>query len=581
MEKKEALYIVFGAHTERVADYLKNQDYEVIGTDRTLDAAAIMATNLDEKPDAYLVLGSALVSGVVDAGINYGKALLDNLGKLRQAMPNSRIVLMLPEDAEPEVMQGIVYMGIYDIHKVKQISISQIPELLSQRKSYADYGISLPMPSKESNKSEIEIDDEEEKNAKRLPLKNLLDMIHNVINSLIARRKKHREVKNLTEEPCESKQQIIEKPRRVKEVKRQAGRKRVLCLGLESSQLARQGIEIVSDPEDAEIVLSDISSFYYATNDKELVVIGTGTVADFAITSSRPDAYVAKSIDDALVFISDTKRGEYEKGPRVEESTTKEPPVEVRPAEEPLDEEVTTIKPPVEEVTMKELPVEEEQAIETPVEKAGKEVNREKVVKRKKPNLTVLSSGRSGSGGHTISFNSALYVVCPSRPAVAGDMAAEISRKIDNCALVCAAPGSVGAISLGIPAKDLICNDWRVPRSEAPIKWNGILVWPVDPYKFLKINEPAHGLIENIKPKFPLVIVDCAGDLDIVSKASNRDGVIVLCDEADSTTSYWLQNYAGSNVFTGDVAGSTDVIVAENGFVLTKQATGKIPNVVN
>jgi hypothetical protein len=147
MEQKESLYVVFGGHTERVADYLKKQGYKIIGTDRTLDAAAIMATNLDEKPDAYLVLGSALVSGVVDVGINYGAALLENLNNLRQAVPDSRIVLILPETVDPEVIQGTIYMGIYDIHEVKQISISQIPELLSQRKSYADYGVkTLPVP---------------------------------------------------------------------------------------------------------------------------------------------------------------------------------------------------------------------------------------------------------------------------------------------------------------------------------------------------------------------------------------------------------------------------------------------------
>ena len=54
MEQKESLYVVFGRHTERVADYLKKQGYKIIGTDRTLDAAAIMATNLDEKPDLIL-----------------------------------------------------------------------------------------------------------------------------------------------------------------------------------------------------------------------------------------------------------------------------------------------------------------------------------------------------------------------------------------------------------------------------------------------------------------------------------------------------------------------------------------------
>jgi len=109
--EKESLYVVFGGHTERVADYLKKQGYKIIGTDRTLDAAAIMATNLDEKPDAYLVLGSALVSGVVDVGINYGAALLENLNKLRCAAPNSRIVLLVPETIDPEVVQRVIYMG--------------------------------------------------------------------------------------------------------------------------------------------------------------------------------------------------------------------------------------------------------------------------------------------------------------------------------------------------------------------------------------------------------------------------------------------------------------------------------------
>ena len=121
--------------------------------------------------------------------------------------------------------------------------------------------------------------------------------------------------------------------------------------------------------------------------------------------------------------------------------------------------------------------------------------------------------------------------------------------------------------------------DWRVPGSDAPVKWDGVLVWPVDPYKFLKINESPHGLIENIKPKFPLVVVDCAGELDIVSKASNKDGIIVLYDEGNSTTLYWLKNYAGNNVFSVDVSEAISIISAENGYVLTKQDKRKVSRV--
>jgi hypothetical protein len=547
MEQKESLYVVFGGHTERVADYLKKQGYKIIGTDRTLDAAAIMATNLDEKPDAYLVLGSALVSGVVDVGINYGAALLENLNNLRQAVPDSRIVLILPETVDPEVIQGTIYMGIYDIHEVKQISISQIPELLSQRKSYADYGVrTMPVPIKESSKAEIEIEDEEEKSKKTLPFKSLMELFHNFIGAIIVRREKKRKQKYLPsgdvqdkdqavdsmkdEELCEI-QQNAEKDQRIKieNIKEQTvqGRKKVLCLGLDSTQLAEQGIEVVSDPDDAQIIISNINGFYYAPKDKDLIIIGTGTIADFAVKTTRPDAYIAKDIEDALTLIKHHQ---------------KETPTEEKPIKETEDK-----------ISNKEKPVVKHQKVDA------------------RPNLTVISSGRSGTKGHTLSFNSALYVVCPSRPAKAGEIAADISKKIDNSALVCAASGSMGAISLGIPAKDLICMDWRVPGSDAPVKWDGVLVWPVDPYKFLKINESPHGLIENIKPKFSLVVVDCAGELDIVSRVSNKDGIIALYDETDSTTSYWLKNYAGNNVFAAGILETINIIPAENGFVLTKQ----------
>lgn len=567
MEQKESLYVVFGRHTERVADYLKKQGYKIIGTDRTLDAAAIMATNLDEKPDAYLVLGSALVSGVVDVGINYGAALLENLNNLRQAVPDSRIVLILPETVDPEVIQGTIYMGIYDIHEVKQISISQIPELLSQRKSYADYGVkTLPVPTKESSKAEIEIEDEEEKNKKTLPFKSLIELFHNFIGAIIAHREKKRVLKCLLlgnvqdkkndekskdERPEDKKASDIQKPADVQQEKQEiepvkencgvierpvrANRKRVLCLGIDSAMFAEQGVEIVSDHEDAEIVISDINSFYFAPKDKDLIVIGTGTIADFAVKTTRPDAYIAKDIEDALTLIKHHQ---------------KETPTEEKPIKETEDK-----------ISNKEKPVVKHQKADA------------------RPNLTVISSGRSGAKGHTLSFKSALYVVCPSRPAKAGEIAANISREINNSALVCAASGSMGAISLGIPAKDLICLDWRVPGSDAPVKWEGVFVWPVDPYKFLKINESPYGLIENIKPKFSLVVVDCAGELDIVSKASNKDGIIVLYDEGNSTTLYWLKNYAGNNVFSVDVSEAISIISAENGYVLTKQDKRKVSRV--
>jgi len=401
---------------------------------------------------------------------------------------------------------------------------------------------------------------------KTLPFKSLIELFHNFIGAIIAHREKKRVLKCLLpgnvqdkkndekskdERPEDKKASDIQKPADVQQEKQEiepvkencgvierpvrANRKRVLCLGIDSAMFAEQGVEIVSDHEDAEIVISDINSFYFAPKDKDLIVIGTGTIADFAVKTTRPDAYIAQDIEDALVLVRQQKTFVEEK-PAVESSNKK------------------------------------------------REINAEKVDMRHyeadaRPNLTVISSGRSGAKGHTLSFKSALYVVCPSRPVKAGEMAADISKKVKNSALVCAASGSMGAISLGIPAKDLICLDWRVPGSDAPVKWDGVLVWPVDPYRFLKINESPHGLIENIKPKFSLVVVDCAGELDIVSKASNKDGIIVLYDEGNSTTLYWLKNYAGNNVFSVDVSEAISIISAENGYVLTKQDKRKVSRV--
>jgi len=116
-------------------------------------------------------------------------------------------------------------------------------------------------------------------------------------------------------EPVKENCGVIERPVR-------ANRKRVLCLGIDSAMFAEQGVEIVSDHEDAEIVISDINSFYFAPKDKDLIVIGTGTIADFAVKTTGPDAYIAQDIEDALVLVRQQKTFVEEK-PAVESSNKK------------------------------------------------------------------------------------------------------------------------------------------------------------------------------------------------------------------------------------------------------------------
>lgn len=155
-DKRESVYVVFGESTEKVSSYLEGRGYKIIGEDRSLDAAAIMALNLDERPDTYLVLGSASVCGAVDVGIDYGEALIESLKKLKTAASDSRIVLILPESVEPEVYQKILYMGVYDVYKTGSVSMERLPKMLSVRKDIKDFGLNtFPVPVDRPEKCEI------------------------------------------------------------------------------------------------------------------------------------------------------------------------------------------------------------------------------------------------------------------------------------------------------------------------------------------------------------------------------------------------------------------------------------------
>lgn len=190
-----------------------------------------------------------------------------------------------------------------------------------------------------------------------------------------------------------------------------------------------------------------------------------------------------------------------------------------------------------------------------------------------KPKPTVLPGARGSDKGMTIPYYGALYVVSPSRPALAGEVTATLCEEVANCALVCASPESMGAVSLGIPAQTLVGSDWRYPTANAPLDWNGIKVWPIDPYKYSNIRADAKSIVDQIKLAFPLVIIDCASSLDICSRVARNEGILILTREGDASdqiAQQWLRTYGGNNV---TIINPTELPVlkeVENGFILAR-----------
>jgi len=142
---KKTVYIVFGKHTEEVARHLSG-DFDVSGHDRTLEAAVDSIEKLAEKPDIFLIAGTALVTGLSESSINHGKVLLENLKKIRVACPESRVKVVLSEKAGDEIVKGILSLGIYDVYKTSNLPLASLPEIINTQKTIADHLASVPAP---------------------------------------------------------------------------------------------------------------------------------------------------------------------------------------------------------------------------------------------------------------------------------------------------------------------------------------------------------------------------------------------------------------------------------------------------
>ncbi|OPX94983.1 MAG: Response regulator PleD [Pelotomaculum sp. PtaB.Bin104] len=198
------LYIVFGNHSEQIANYLAS-DFEIIGYDRTLDAAVTIAESMTEKPDTFVVLGTALVTGITEGSLNYEKALLKNLKRLRNSCPDSRIKLILSEKTSDSLVESVVKLGIYDIHRVDNLSVEELPKLIETKKNFSNYSerITVTESDVEVKKNEVNIiSDEDDQPQKRSILnaaKTLSSkLVKKNIGGVLERVRKRGEVQNDT-----------------------------------------------------------------------------------------------------------------------------------------------------------------------------------------------------------------------------------------------------------------------------------------------------------------------------------------------------------------------------------------------
>lgn len=147
------VYVSFGDFTPKVAEIVR-LEHKVIGADNTLNSVQAVANQNQGIPPDVLLTNGTVMSGVKDNKINKGLALLKALGDIRFRWPNTKIVLLLPEDVSPELISSVVNFGIYNVYTKNKLQKEDILGCIKQDKTIADVGTPIvPVFAQESLKT--------------------------------------------------------------------------------------------------------------------------------------------------------------------------------------------------------------------------------------------------------------------------------------------------------------------------------------------------------------------------------------------------------------------------------------------
>ena len=319
--------------------------------------------------------------------------------------------------------------------------------------------------------------------------------------------------------------------------------------------LRSAGFRLVSDPREAAACVCDVPRAAFAPPGVPVLVLRTGSVSDLSAVMARPGAVLvdAEEVAERLLAVLARHGAAAEGSPVPTGYARSGGAADARghrisdaregaagglgaspgggPAAREEGDRGAAVPPPADAAGDRQVRTED----------AGSHPRR--------PNLFVIPGHRAG-GGVAVPEHGAVFVVCPGEPPMAGRVAARLAAEIPGSALVCATGSSTAALALGMRPEDLVLRDWRIPGADAPVEFGGVTVWPVDPGKFLEARDaPVHGLVGQIRGRFPLVVVDCGGDLSVCT-AAPRDAAILIIRTGDSLARWaveqWTKSYSGN-----------------------------------
>ncbi|WP_273000522.1 hypothetical protein [Hydrogenibacillus schlegelii] len=286
----------------------------------------------------------------------------------------------------------------------------------------------------------------------------------------------------------------------------------------------KAGFRVVSDPRRALLAVATPDRAAFAPSDLPLLILRTGAASDVLIAARYPNARLIaeEELENELRALLEEPAPEPERPAPVFK-----PEPEASPQAEPAPASSSPTVPPSPPPSSPPPP---------PPDSRSPEARSVRVI-----------SGKGKDDRLTVPGRGVIYVVSPGDPGLAGETAARIARALPKSALVCAGGMSTAAIALGIPEAVLVEADWRIPGAKAPLEKDGITVWPVDPEKFLDVRDALpNALVSQIRSRFAVTVVDAAGDLTLTAGAPRNAVVIVLksgSELVDRLTDRWLREH--------------------------------------
>ncbi|MHB8919206.1 MAG: hypothetical protein ACYC4H_14360 [Desulfocucumaceae bacterium] len=597
-----------GLHDSMVTVMNRN-GFEIIGHEYTLDAAVIALRKKPLNPDLIIINGLAQASGATEGVINRNRSMLVKLKDIRMITPNSRVLLLLSSENPPEVIRGVISLGIYDIHQISKFDESTLLEWIEAPMSIADFIDFKTAHVPDNNQGEISYGSEEGETKRDYFFKKVLEGIPS--KGLVSKIAGSFGGGAETDRACFNKQ-ISEMPSG-KVARRRAGKPGAV-LGVGDVRIEEWIGDNFSDQMDILFCSAEpgeIKQKITQFNPDILILMRQSAIG--GIPEADELAVWSAAYIPAILFIVGELDGKgREMLRRAEEAGVRQVISCDKGGFISGDELVYVLNNILREMQGSEKPLQSGgpsmssggEAIKAinaliqrsgifsrtikPPEGAGVKVKARSPSRKLKPRIN-MNGGLSLDEETSLSINAEqsenptaivpggiLAVVSPWRPNLAGRLAAQAVKLFSEVegsqvTYIGASGNSTGALWLNVSDEELMMSDWRVPGSNYPIVVDNIRIFAVDPAKDLLAqgDSDVWVILKEIRKETTYTVMDFGGDMQAAQKAAHQGRAVVLVvlpgnDPVEyKISSLWLRNLmeGKQNVVTGiDLRGSAQGI---------------------